>query len=67
MKTFTCHCLDGQFKSVDKVYVSYSDQYPAEIPCIYRPNGKSTLRRIRLETNYCPMCGAKLEELAPKA
>lgn len=67
MKKFTCHCIDNQFKSADKVYVNYHEEHIAQIPCVYRPNGKVTLRKIKLETNFCPMCGAKLIELEPKA
>lgn len=63
MKRFTCHCIEEQFKNSDKVYVGFDDQSTAEILCIYRPNEKATLRRIKLQTNYCPMCGAKLEEV----
>lgn len=62
MKKFTCHCLEEQFKSPDKVYVGFDNQL-TEIPCIYKPNDKATFRRIKLETNYCPLCGAKLEEV----
>lgn len=66
MKKFTCHCIEEQFKSPDQVYVGFDNQYIAEIPCIYRPKGKATLRRIKIEINYCPMCGAKLEEVKTK-
>ncbi|QAT43929.1 hypothetical protein [Aminipila luticellarii] len=66
MKRFTCGCLEKQFKSTDQVYVGFEGLPVTEIPCIYRPKGKATLRRIRLETNYCPMCGAKLEDVNVK-
>jgi hypothetical protein len=66
MKKFTCQCIEEQFKCPDQVYVDYHDQYIAEIPCIYRPKEKVTLRKIKLETNYCPMCGEKLEEVVVK-
>ncbi|MFV0517832.1 MAG: hypothetical protein ACK5MV_10605 [Aminipila sp.] len=63
MKKFTCKCIEEQFKCADEVYVGFEEQPLGEIPCIYRPKGKVTLRRIKLETNFCPMCGAKLEEI----
>lgn len=63
MKKFSCQCLETQFKSSDQVYVDYDDQCLAEIPCIYRPKESVTLRRIKLKTNYCPLCGAKLEDI----
>ncbi|WP_027400123.1 hypothetical protein [Anaerovorax odorimutans] len=63
MKKFTCNCIKDQFKASDKVFVEYNDEYIAEIPCIYVPNEKVNLRKVRLKTNYCPMCGAKLEEI----
>lgn len=62
MKKFTCDCLKEQFKNSDEVYVDFTEQSQAEILCIYRPKEKVTLRRIRLEPNFCPRCGAKLKE-----
>lgn len=67
MKKFTCKCIDSQFKSPDQVYVGYDDQHNTEISCIYRPKGKVSFRRIKLEVNYCPECGAKLEEMETKS
>lgn len=63
MKKFTCNCIDAQFKIPDQIFVDLDGPYLAEIPCVYRPNGKVTLRKIKLKTNYCPTCGAKMEEI----
>lgn len=67
MKKFTCKCIESQFKVPDQVYVDYTDQSDAEISCIYRPKEKVSLRRVKLKINYCPECGAKLEELEIKS
>lgn len=66
MKKFTCQCLDSQFKKSEEVYVDYDEQVDAEISCIYRPNDKVNFRKIKLKANYCPQCGAKLQEFKTK-
>lgn len=63
MKQFTCDCMNGQFKKPEEVYVGLGEQFVAEILCAYRPNEKVTLRRIKLEVNYCPFCGSKLVDI----
>lgn len=66
MKQFTCSCIAEQFKRTDQVFVGLEGYSQAEIPCVYRPNGQVTLRRVKLEANFCPLCGAKLAELESK-
>ncbi len=66
MKKFTCNCLNSQFKSPDQVYVDYDDKVNTEISCLYAPNEKVNFRKIKLNINYCPECGAKLQELKQK-
>lgn len=63
MKKFTCSCIDEQFKKPDKVYVDFNDEYLVAVPCVYRPNDKVTLRQAKLEIEFCPKCGRKLENI----
>ena len=64
MKRFTCTCIDQQFKMPRQVYVSAFEHQPeASMPCIYKPNEKATIRQVKLDANFCPQCGAKLEEI----
>ncbi|MBR0597196.1 hypothetical protein [Sinanaerobacter chloroacetimidivorans] len=63
MKQFTCSCLESQFKSPNEVYVGFDAKSISSILCAYRPNKKVTLRNIKLEVNYCPLCGAQLKEI----
>jgi len=63
MKKFNCDCLVDQFKSPDQVFVGFDEKSIASILCAYRPNQKVTLRNIKLDVNYCPLCGAELRDV----
>lgn len=63
MKKFNCKCINDQIKNPDKVYIGFCDKSIASILCAYRPNEKVTLRNIKLEVNFCPYCGQKLNDI----
>lgn len=62
MKRFKCNCIEEQFTRPDQVFVGFDEKSVSSILCAYRPKQKVTLRSVKLEVNYCPNCGAKLEE-----
>ncbi len=62
MKKFSCSCIDEQFTRPDQVFVGFDEKSVSSILCAYRPKQKVSLRSIKLEVNYCPKCGAKLED-----
>lgn len=63
MKKFSCGCIGEQFTRPDQVFVGFDEKSVSNILCAYRPKQKVTLRSIKLEVNYCPNCGAKLEDI----
>jgi len=63
VKKFSCSCIDEQFARPDQVFVGFDEKSGSSILCAYRPKGKVTLRSIKLDVNYCPRCGAKLEDV----
>lgn len=64
MKKFSCGCIDDQFKRPDQVFVGFDEEKSvSSILCAYRPNKKVSLRSIKLDVNYCPKCGAKMEDV----
>ncbi|HVI42307.1 MAG TPA: hypothetical protein VM577_16765 [Anaerovoracaceae bacterium] len=64
MKKFNCNCIVEQFTRPDQVFVGFDEERSiSSILCAYRPKQKVTLRNVKLEVNYCPKCGAKLEDI----
>lgn len=63
MKKFNCKCIEDQFKNPNQVYIGFDEKSIASILCAYRPNEKVTLRNIKLEVRYCPMCGEQLKDV----
>lgn len=63
MKKFNCSCIEEQFTRPDQVFVGFDEKSVSSILCAYRPKQKVTLRSIKLDVNYCPNCGAKLEDV----
>jgi hypothetical protein len=63
MKKFCCNCIADQFTRPDQVFVGFDEKSISSILCAYRPKQKVTLRSAKLEVNYCPKCGAPLEEI----
>lgn len=63
MKKFSCDCIVEQFAKPDQVFVGLDEKSVSSILCAYRPKEKVTLRSVKLEMNYCPKCGTRLEEI----
>lgn len=63
MKKFSCNCIQDQFTRPDQVFVGFDEKSISSILCAYRPKEKVTLRSAKLDVNYCPKCGAPLEEI----
>lgn len=63
MKKFSCKCIEEQFSRPDQVFVGFDEKSISSILCAYRPKEKVTLRSVKLEVNYCPKCGAPLEDV----
>lgn len=63
MKKFNCGCIGEQFSHPEQVFVGFDEKSVSSILCAYWPKQKVTLRSIKLDVNYCPNCGAKLEDI----
>ncbi len=63
MKRFNCNCIEDQFARPDQVFIGFDEKSISSILCAYRPKQKVALRSVKLEVNFCPRCGAKLEDI----